>query len=70
MPIVKNFLNKFVNINNLTQNFLHGVSILQEAKNYILHEEIFAKFDKKITFRRVNKKGSGFTCKYHFTGID
>ena len=28
MPIVKNFLNKFVNINNHTHNFLHGVLIL------------------------------------------
>jgi hypothetical protein len=42
MPILKNFLTKFVNINNPTQNFLDGVLILQEAKNYIQHEEKFA----------------------------
>ena len=47
MPIVKNFLNKFVNINNHTHNFLHGVLILQEAKNFIQHEEIFAALQKK-----------------------
>ena len=42
MPIMKNFLTKFVNINNHTHNFLYGVLRLQEAKNYIQHEEIFA----------------------------
>ena len=58
MPIVRNFLNKFVNINNHTHNFLHGVLILQEAKNYIQHEEIFAAWQKKKYFRRVDKKGT------------
>jgi hypothetical protein len=36
------FLTKFVNINNHTHHFLHGVVILQEAKNYSQHEEIIA----------------------------
>ena len=36
------FLTKFVNINNYTDYFLHGVVILQGAKNCSQHEEIFA----------------------------
>ena len=46
MPNVKNFLTKFVNINNLTHTFLHGVLSLKEAKIYIQHDEIFAAWQK------------------------
>ena len=46
VPIVKNFLTKFVTITNHTHGFLHGVLILQEAKNYIYHEEIFSAWQK------------------------
>ena len=60
MPIVKNFLTKFVNIKNHTHTFLHGALILYEAKNYNQHEELFEAWQKKITFRRVDKKGSEF----------
>ena len=35
------FLTKFVNTNNHTHNFLHGVIILQDAKHCSQHEEIF-----------------------------
>ena len=37
----EDFLTKFVYINNHTHHFLHMVVILQEAKNYSQHEEIF-----------------------------
>ena len=35
------FLTKFVNFNNQMHVFLHGVLILQDAKNHSQHEEIF-----------------------------
>ena len=35
------FLIKFVNTNNYTYNFLHGVIILQDAKNCSQHAKIF-----------------------------
>ena len=35
------FLTKFENTNNLTHNVLHGVIILQDAKNCSQHVEIF-----------------------------
>ena len=35
------FLTKFVNINNHTYLFLHGVLILQDAKNCSQHAKIF-----------------------------
>ena len=35
------FLTKFVNINNHTYHFLHGLLILQDAKNSSKHEDIF-----------------------------
>ena len=45
----KEFLTKFVNINNHMHNFLHGVLILQDAKNHSQHEKIFVAL-QKITF--------------------
>ena len=35
------FLTKFVNFNNQMHVFLHGVLILQDAKNHSHYEEIF-----------------------------
>jgi hypothetical protein len=35
------FLIKFVNTNNYTYNFLHGVIIIQDAKNCSQHAKIF-----------------------------
>ena len=49
MPIVKKVLKKVVNINNHSK-FLHGVLILQEAKNNIQHEK-YLQPDKKSTFK-------------------
>ena len=42
----EDFLTKFLNINNHTPYFLNRVVILQEAKNYSQHEEIFAAWRK------------------------
>ena len=44
------FLTKFVNINNHTYHFLHGVLILQDAKNCSQHEDIFEAWQKKSRF--------------------
>ena len=41
------FLTKFVNINNHTHHFLHGVQNLQDAKNHSQHEEIFDAWQKQ-----------------------
>ena len=71
-------MTKLVTINNHTLHLLHGVVILQEAKNYIQHEEIFVSCQKKITFCRVEKNGYGqelfvldhlyptLNCKHYF----
>ena len=56
----KHFWTKYVNINNHTHPFLHGVVMLQEAKKYSQQEEIFTALWKKITFCRVDKKDYSF----------
>ena len=49
----EDFLTNFVNIHYHTHYFLQGMVILQEAKNYSHHEEIFLKPDsQKLTFCR------------------
>ena len=49
------FLTKFVNTNHLTHNFLHGVIILQDAKNCSQRAKIFEAW-QKLTFCRVDKR--------------
>ena len=48
------FLTKFVNTNNRTHNFLHGVIIHQDAKICSQHEEIFEAW-QELTFWREDK---------------
>ena len=52
----QDFLTKFVNVNNYIHHFFHRVVILQQAKNYIQHEEILLP-GRKITLCKVDKKG-------------
>ena len=49
-------LTKFVNTNNHTHHFWHGVVILGDAKITVSKKK-YLKPDGKITFCRVDKKG-------------